>query len=468
MNSSTTLWSVLVFERYLNRVRWVAILLSLITIIGCSAPPPNAETTRSITVLMWMPGESNNLDRRIAAEFTRKTGISVRFLPASESASRRLTQEMTLLRQQSSAVDVFQIDTIWPGMVADYLLDLKDVLADELPSELPEAIENATIGGRLVAAPFFVEYGMLYYRTDLLRKYGFSRPPRTWSELETQASRIQRGERAAGRPDFWGYVWQGADYEGLTCNALEWQSSQGGGNMLEQDHTVDVDNQPAVRAFARAARWVGTISPPGVTAYLEEDSRNVWQSGNAAFLRNWSYVYSLASRSPEVGKRFAVAPMPAGVDPHSSALGGEYLGISKYTRHRPEAVAFVKYLTGREVEREAATGGGFLPTFPSLYRDPAVVSTNPFFASIADVPNRVVRRPAALVGSKYDRVSLTYAHGIHAILTGQVSASEGAAKIQAELVHITGFPNSDPVLRATGTKPPFSASRTVQHRREHP
>jgi trehalose/maltose transport system substrate-binding protein len=300
---------------------------------------------------------------------------------------------------------------------------------------------------------------MLYYRTDLLRKYGFSHPPRTWDELEMQASRIQRGERAAGRHDFWGYVWQGADYEGLTCNSLEWQSSQGGGNMLEQDNTVDVDNPAAIRAFARAARWVGTISPPGVIAYLEEDSRNVWQSGRAAFLRNWSYVYSLAMRSPEVGKRFAVAPMPAGVDPHSSALGGEYLGISKYTRHRAEAVAFVKYLTGREVEREAATDGGFLPTFPALYRDPAVIRANRFFVSIADVPNRVVRRPAALVGPKYDRVSQTYAHGIHMILTGKLSASEGAAQIQAELAHITGFPNSAPVLSTTGMRPRSSASR---------
>ncbi len=431
-----------VCARNLDRVGCIAVLISLAIISGCHGPQPEAAEARSISVLMWMPGEGLNLDRRITSEFTKQTGIAVRLIPASESASQRLTQELALLQQESSAVDVFQVDIISPGIVADYMMDLRNVLADELPSELQEAVENATVRNRLVAAPFFVEYGMLYYRTDLLKEYGFSGPPRTWNELETQAARIQRGERAHGRPDFWGYVWQGADYEGLTCNALEWQSSQGGGNILEPDRTVNVDNRAAVRAFARAAHWVGTISPPGVTAYLEEDSRNVWQEGRAAFLRNWSYVFSLAKRSGQVRGRFAVAPMPGGIDSHSSVLGGWYLGISKYTRHRADAVTFLKYLTSRQVQRERAIGGGFLPTFPSLYRDPAVIGANPFFASIADVPNRAVRRPAGLAGRQYDQVSRTYAHGIHRILTGELSASQGASNIQTELVRLTGFANN--------------------------
>jgi trehalose/maltose transport system substrate-binding protein len=103
------------------------------------------------------------------------------------------------------------------------MLDLKDALRGELSDELPQAVENATVKGRVVAAPLFVEYGMLYYRTDLLKRYGFSHPPRTWKELEAESSRIQAGERRRGHTDFWGYVWQGADYEGLTCNALEWR-----------------------------------------------------------------------------------------------------------------------------------------------------------------------------------------------------------------------------------------------------
>lgn len=434
-------------ENLLAILRPVAVLTSIATLVGCHAPPKE-EQSRSITALMGLP--KGALDPQITREFTEKTGIAVRFIPGSESASRRLEQEMTVLRQKSSAVDVFQIDTIWPAMVANDLLDLKTSLADEFAGESPSLVENATVGGRVVAAPFLVEYGVLYYRTDLLRKYGYARAPRTWDELEMQAARIQKGERAGGRSDFWGYVWQGADYEGLTCNALEWQYSQGGGNLIEPDRTINVDNPAAVHAFARAARWGGTISPPGVTAYIEEDSRNWWQSGRAAFLRNWTSIYAVAEQSKEVGGRFAVAPLPADVDSHSSVLGGWYLGVSKYTQHPAEAVAFVKFLSGKGLQRERAIQGGLLPTYPSLYQDSAVVRAGTMAASMADVVNRVIRRPSVLAGINYDRVSRAYAHGVHLILTGKVSAPEGAAAIQAELRRVTGFPNSQRVVASGG------------------
>lgn len=424
-------------------VRRVISVVFLLTLAGCQRPQ-QSHHEKSISVLMWTAGEAHRLDQELIREFTRETGIHVRLVPGSESASRRLQQELSLFRAESTAVDVFEIDTIWTGMLAEYLADLKSALKEELPDESPPAIANATVSGRLIAAPFLVEYGLLYYRTDLLEKYGFSHPPRTWDELEKQSARIQHGERLRGKSDFWGYVWQGADYEGLTCNALEWQMSQGGGNFLEPDRTVDVNNPNAVRAFARAARWVGTISPPGVLAYLEEDSRNMWQSDRAMFLRNWSYVYHLAMRSPEVKDRFAVAPMPAGNDPHSSAMGGWYLGVSKYSIHLPEAIAFVKYMTGSAVQKRRVIGSGFLPTFGVLYRDPEVLKANPFFVTVAGLPSRAVRRPAALAGPAYDSVSRAYAHGVHMILAGKVSAAQGAADIQAQIEHLTGFTQTTP------------------------
>ena len=427
-----------------KRLLWVTISIFLAALGGCSGARPKAQGRSPLTVLAWMGGDSPKLDERVVGEFTRRTGIPVRLVPEPESASQELTQALALLKHGAGTVDVFQVDTTWPATVADYMLDLKDALRGELSDELPQAVENATVKGRVVAAPLFVEYGMLYYRTDLLKRYGFSHPPRTWKELEAESSRIQAGERRRGHTDFWGYVWQGADYEGLTCNALEWQSSQGGGNLLEPDHTVNVDNPAAIRAFSRASRWVGTISPPGVIAYIEEDSRNIWQSGRAAFLRSWSYAYPLAKRSPEIGHRFSVAPMPAGAARRSSVLGGWYLGISKHTLHRAEAIEFLKYMLGREAQSERAIQGGFLPATRSLYRDPAVLKAIPSFALMSDAPESIIRRPASLAGTNYDRVSRAYAHGVHMILTGKVSASQGATDIQAELVRITGFSNRPP------------------------
>ena len=133
----------------------------------------------------------------------------------------------------------------------------------------------------------------LYYRPNLLKEYGYREPRKTWDELERMAARIQAGERAKGNKDFWGYVWQGGINEDLTCSGLEWQISDGGGRIIEDNKTVSVNNPHVIRAWQRAARWVGTISPPGVTAYGLWDAQNLWGSGKAAFLSGWQSDYSV-------------------------------------------------------------------------------------------------------------------------------------------------------------------------------
>ena len=161
------------------------------------------------------------------------------------------------------------------------------------PACIPALLQNDTVRGKPGRRlPLYVNVGMLYYRTDLLKKYGYEKPPIDWDQLETMSAKVQLGERAAGNPDFWGYVWQGAAYEGLTCDALEWQESFGGGNIIEPDGTISVNNPRSVQAFRKAAGWVGTISPKSVLTYTESDSLAVFRAGNAAFLRHWSGAHS--------------------------------------------------------------------------------------------------------------------------------------------------------------------------------
>ena len=391
---------------------------------------------------MWSAGGYSSIDRQLLGDFADATGISVHLIPASESSSQRLRQESNLLASRSAGVDVVQIDTVWVSQLAEHLIDLRSALQDRISDELPDTIENATLRNRIVAAPLAVGYGLLFFRTDLLTKYGFSRPPATWDDLEKQARQIQRGERRSGHSQFWGYVWQGAEYEGLTCNALEWQSSQRGGIFVTAARESNVFNGPAVKAFARAAGWVGTISPPGVIAYMEEDARNVWQSGNAAFMRNWAYVYPLASSDSHLQGRFSVAPIPAQGDWHSSVLGGWYLGVPSFSTRQKDAITFVQYMTSKSTQIRRAVSGGFWPTLKSAYRDPSIQSASSVFHVAEQIATRVVRRPASVLGPLYPCASELYARGVHEILARKASAALGAQRLQAALQNLLNAPRS--------------------------
>jgi trehalose/maltose transport system substrate-binding protein len=386
----------------------------------------------SITALIWTSGPSRTIDRELVSEFTRETGVTVELVPAPESNLQRLSDE---LKSAPNGLDVIAFDLAWNSQLGSQLIDLRDALRDRLDDELPGTVDSVVVGNRVTGAPFFVDYGLLYYRTDLLRKYGFKHPPATWDELETQARTIQRGERAGGHQNFWGYVWQGDAYEGLTCNALEWQYSHGGGNLISAGGTPHTANEKAVGAFAQAARWIGTISPPGVLAYMEEDSRDVWQSGNAAFLRNWAYVYALAKADAHIADHFAVSPLPAGSDSHSSVIGGWYLGIPSSSQNRPNAIAFVRFMTSRSVQVKRAIAAGNWPTLKAAYEDPQLQQSE-LFEIASQAANRAIRRPVALLGSLYPCVSDVYARSIHDILSGKIAARSGAQGAEAEISSI--------------------------------
>ncbi|HZQ53204.1 MAG TPA: extracellular solute-binding protein [Bryobacteraceae bacterium] len=195
-------------------------------------------------------------------------------------------------------------------MLGDYLLDLEPyILEREIAAHFKTLIDNDTVNGRLVALPYNLAGGLLFYRKDLLRNYGYTSPP--------QLARIQAGERAKGDERFWGFVWQGGASEALSCNALEWQAFEGGGTIISGSGVIDVNNPRAIRAWERAARWVGSISPPGVTAYTEFDAFNVWESGHVAFMRNWPTAYIVTQLRDSASRdRFGVTAVPAGSAGH--------------------------------------------------------------------------------------------------------------------------------------------------------
>lgn len=368
-----------------------------------------------------------------------QTGVQVQVLNGPESATDRLAQYLQFFGAQSGDIDVMQIDVIWPGILAEHLVDLTPyVPAEDLSAYFERIVQNNTVDGALVGIPWFTDAGLLYYRTDLMEKYGFQGAPATWAELEERATTIQEGERAEGLADFWGFVWQGAAYEGLTCDALEWQVSWGGGEIVEADGTISINNPQAAAAFDMAAGWVGNISPEGVTGYREEDARNIWQGGNAAFMRNWPYAYSLGNEEGSaIANNFAVAPLPRGEGDNArnaDTLGGWQMAVSRYSEDVDSAAQFAVCMTSREAQKIRATQGSYLPTIGDLYQDEEVLAANPFFEQLFDVfSGGAVARPSTVTAEQYNEVSTIYFTEVNRVLTGQQTGQEAVQAIEEQL-----------------------------------
>lgn len=227
---------------------------------GCARPPAHEPVT--LALLGEWSSKTFTEERQLELQhFTRETGIRVILIPGPESSWQRVLLWRELLKTGAQGPDVYDMDVIWSGTLAEYSLDLKPYFGNEIPAQFPATAAAYTVDHKLVAIPYRADIGLLYYRTDLLRQYGYREPPRTWDDLEIMAARIQAGERAKGKKEFWGFVWQGAADEGLTCSALEWQAAEGGGRIIEEDQTISVNNPRVIRAWQRAAHWVGSISP---------------------------------------------------------------------------------------------------------------------------------------------------------------------------------------------------------------
>lgn len=364
--------------------------------------------------------------------------ITVNRIEGDANGQNLLASYLTAFEAQSSDLDVIRVDVIWPGLLADHLLDMRQFVSQEqIDSYLPALIVNDTVDGQLVALPLRIGFGMLYYRTDLLEKYGFDAPPATWDELATMAQTIQDGERAAGNSEFWGFVWQGNAYEGLTTNALEWQVSNGGGVIVSPEGEIQVNNPETVAAFERAAGWVGTISPPGVVSYQEEDARAVWHAGNAAFMRNWPYAYSSSLDSEAIGGNFAVAPVPAGdAGVGAAALGGWHIGVSRYSKHPEAAAAFAAYMTSAENQKHYSIDTSSPPAVAALYEDPDIQAAMPFASP--EIVAITTPRPSTVTAGKYNEVSTLYFTAVHSILTGEEDAASALELLELDLQALLG------------------------------
>lgn len=424
----------------------VAVLgISLVSLgLGSCRSSSNSQVTLAFLDVEWEASENlPGLGQDLQA-FTRETGIQVKRIPAPDSSLKQLALWQELLQRNDSTPDLLSIDVIWAGIFDQYLMDLKPIFANDISSEDPAVVAAYTVGDKLVAIPRHAYIGTLLYRADLLQRYGFREPPKTWDELEMMATKIQAGERARGEKDFWGYVWPGGVDEDVTCVGLEWQISEGAGRIIEDDKTISVNNPKTVQTWQRAKRWLGSISPPGLTAYAKWDSDNVWDKGKTAFSHGWVSDYSLVASYPlpSHATRFGVSSLPGGEGGRAGTLGGNGLAIPRSSGHPREAAELIRFLRRRDVE--FLTEHSEPPKERELFELPRVLHAYPQLSRLRQNGGGVVVRPAVVVGSRYEAVTRAYIGALRSVLTGEKTASLAASALEEELVRITGFKTGPP------------------------
>ncbi|MEB3343248.1 ABC transporter substrate-binding protein [Okeania sp.] len=291
-----------------------------------------------------------------------------------------------------SPYDLAYMDIVWVQKfaAAEWLKDLSEKVDIQQLKEqyLPRDVEGGTYQGKLYRMPLRSDGGMLYYRTDLLKKAGFQ-SPNTFAELIKISKKLQQQKLTE-----WGYVWQGKQYEGLSAMFIEILKGYGGFWVNPETNQVGLDRPEAIEAvnFLRTTIDEG-ISPPGVTTYGEEETRLLFQSGNTVFLRNWPYVYPLASTSKIAGN-FNIKPMVHAPGKNSGAcLGGWGFGIVKTTKHPEEAWEVIQYFNQPEIQRKLILATGFIPARKSLFNDPILVEKFPYLPDLFSVVNNSVLRP---------------------------------------------------------------------------
>jgi len=370
---------------------------------------------------------------KLIGDFERQSGIRIEMLRQPTDTAQRRQGLVIALDSRQANPDVFLMDIAWLGLfiASDWL----EPLGNEIDTDpfFSRVLHLADIQqGRLFALPVIVDEGILYYRRDLLQRFGLTGPPATWRELLSMARKVQRALRATD-PRFYGFVWQGAQYEGLICNFMEFSGSDGG--FINHDGRISID-QPENRValqFMHDLIWKQKISPPNTyTEMKEEEVRTYFQAGNALFERNWPYAWSLHQRpdSPVRGK-IGVAPLPAPDSGESvSTLGGWHIGLSRFSDRKLQGIKFIQFVTAYETQKRLALGLGWTPGRRDLYSDPDILARQPHFAKLKTVFQKAQPRP---IVPYYTQLSAIVQKQLNRVLADKDTADRALDEAQREI-----------------------------------
>ena len=344
-------------------------------------------------------------------------GLKMTLTEFPESADEQRNQFIQRQRAKSGDCDIFYSDVIWTAEFAaqKWLMDMSDFVNERKDEFIPSTLETIQFEDKYWGVPQQTDAAFLYYRSDQVQDV-----PTTWQAVY---------EDAAAKD---GIVYQGAAYEGLTCDYLE-LAFAAGGEVLSEDGTKSAINSPEnLKALQFMADGIKNgAAPKAVTTYMEEPARRAFENGKATYMRNWPYAYALGQDNPKVKGKFEVVPFPefegAG---KASILGGHNLVVSAFSQNPKGAVAAIDFLTSPETIKINAAEFSLAPTLTATYDDPDVQKALPFAAELKQAVEQARARPVSPV---YTQISQAIYKNVNAALSGQMTAEEALQKADGDI-----------------------------------
>ncbi len=380
----------------------------------------------SIDVLVWAVESQQMQD--IVADFNEENpDININIIEGPNETDQVEDLYTSSFLLGDSPYDLVYMDIVWTPKfaAAGWLKDLSPYVSEEeLDNFLEGDVNGGMYNGKLYRMPFRTDAGMLYYRSDWLNQAGYE-PPETFSELMEISQALQEEGKAP-----WGYTWQGKQYEGLSAMFVEVLAGFDAFWIDPETLEVGLDSPEAIEAVQFLTNTIDEgVSPPGVTTYAEEATRRLFQNGETAFLRNWPYVYGLASESDIAGK-FEIKPMPSTPEGRSGACqGGWGFGIAESTNHPDEAWEVIEYFTKPEIQKRYALENGQTPTRRDLFDDPELVAEYEYLPDLLNVLENAVLRPPI---AQYSQASDILQRYLSAAIAGTMTPERAMNKAARE------------------------------------
>jgi trehalose/maltose transport system substrate-binding protein len=380
------------------------------------APKAPAAPANASGNVNWCIGKDTSGAYQTAIDLFQKQNnqVTVKLVELPESADEQRNQLVQRLRAESSECDVLGMDVIWTAEFAaqGWLMDVGAIIEDRRDAFIPSTLETATYEDKYWAVPYHTNAGFLYWRTDVTEQ-----APESWEDVYSEAQKSD------------GLVYQGSRYEGLTVNFLELLYSAGGRALSDDGSEVEVNSDIGreVLSFMVQGFEDGAV-PKAVTTYKEEEARRAFESGNASFMRNWPYAYTLGKES-KIADSFDIGPFPRfGEGDPASVLGGINLAISAFSKNPEGASAFVTFATEEQVQKANFVQTPVATAAP--YDDPALQKDVPFAKDLKSAVEQGQSRPATPV---YPQISQAIYTNVHDALQGKASPEEALQKMQEDM-----------------------------------